>query len=309
MSTDDTRALERIATLRRARPVNHTARLTVLAIAVLGVLAWTVGGLFPDHLFEERARRNLLRFASELVPVPLRESGFDAGVLWTWIVETLERTRGLEAAWITLHLAILSIGFATLFAVLAAPLGARTIAAREPLDEAAGADGGAGGGRWRVLRRSARGSFVLMRALPEYVLAFLLMSLLPWSAWPAVLALAIHNGGILGRLQAETLENLPRAPLVALRQAGASRAQLAFVAGFPLSLGRLLLYVFYRYETCVREATVLGLLGISTLGYVVQDARSKLFYDEMALLIGLGVVLVLAADAASSIVRRFVRDA
>ena len=46
-----------------------------------------------------------------------------------------------------------------------------------------------------------------------------------------------------------------------------------------------------------------------SLGYVIQDARSKLYYDEMALLIGLGVVLVLAADALSYVVRRFVRDA
>lgn len=303
MSADDARTLERIASLRRARPVNWTARSTVAGAALLGLLAWTVGGLFPDHLFEARARTNLARFVRELVPLPLREEGFDAGRLATWIVETLERTRGVEAAWVTLHLSVLAIGLAALFAALAAPLGARTIARREPLDDATD------GGGWRFARRGARGLFVAMRALPEYVLAFLLMSLLPWSAWPAVLALAVHNGGILGRLQAETLENLPRAPLDALRQAGASRAQLAFVAGFPLSLGRLLLYVFYRYETCVREATVLGLLGISTLGYVIQDARSKLFYDEMALLIGLGVVLVLLADGASSIVRRFVRDA
>lgn len=294
---------ERIAELFARRPRSYYVTVSVGLVTLLGALAWTVGGLFPRHLFEAQSRQNLARFMRELEPAPLRDRSWGVGELVEWVGAVLERTRGLEAAWTTLHLAVLAIALSALFAALVAPLGARNIATRDPLD----AERDRGG--WRLVRHLARGSFVATRALPEYVLAFLVMALLPFSAWPAVLALAIHNGGILARLQAETLENLPPAPLRALRGAGATRAQVAFAAGFPLSLGRLLLYVFYRYETCVREATVLGLLGVSTLGYVIQDARSKLYYDEMALLIGLGVVLVLSADAASYVVRRYLRNA
>ena len=53
--------------------------------------------------------------------------------------------------------------------------------------------------------------------MPEYILAYLIMSMLGSPAWPAVLALAIHNTGILGRLHAETIENVERRPLAALR--------------------------------------------------------------------------------------------
>jgi phosphonate transport system permease protein len=294
---------QRIAELAARRPRSRYLIVSVGLVGLLGVLAWTTGGLFPSYLLEASSRQNLARFVGELEPEPLRGRSWSFGELVDWAGNVLERTRGLEAAWTTLHLALLAIALSALFAALVAPLGARNLATREPLDPSQDRGG------WRVLRQFVRGSFVASRALPEYVLAFLFMALLPFSAWPAVLALAIHNGGILARLQAETLENLPAAPLRALRGAGATRAQVAFAAGFPLSLGRQLLYVFYRYETCVREATVLGLLGVSTLGYVIQDARSKLYYDEMALLIGLGVVLVLAADALSYVVRRFVRDA
>ena len=56
--------------------------------------------------------------------------------------------------------------------------------------------------------------------------------------WPAVLALAVHNGGILGRLGAETIENLDPGPLRSLRVIGAPRRSVLAAAVFPLGLGR-----------------------------------------------------------------------
>jgi phosphonate transport system permease protein len=143
---------------------------------------------------------------------------------------------------------------------------------------------------------------------PEYVLAFLFLAILgPDTAWPAIAALALHNGGILGRLEAETIENLDPRPLRALHAIGASRTEI-FIAGvFPQAMGRYLLYFFYRFETCVREATVLGMLGVVSLGFYIQEARAKLYYDEMLLLIGLGALIVLASDLASSLARRYLR--
>ena len=69
-----------------------------------------------------------------------------------------------------------------------------------------------------------------------YLLAGILAGLLlhpfvrGWKAAPAVLALAIHNGGILGRLYGDTFENLPPGAPRALRTLGAGRGQL----GLPL---------------------------------------------------------------------------
>jgi phosphonate transport system permease protein len=129
------------------------------------------------------------------------------------------------------------------------------------------------------------------------------------SAWPAVLALAIHNAGILGRLGADTIENLDAAPLRSLRMLGASRRQLALNAVLPLSLSRFLLYFFYRFETCVREATVLGMLGFVSLGYWIQESRGRQTYDEMLLFVALGALLVLAADVLSIAARAWLRRA
>ena len=116
-----------------------------------------------------------------------------------------------------------------------------------------------------------------MRALPEYLLAFVLLLIFGVNGWPVVLALAIHNAGILGRLDSETIENADPTPLRALCAAGAGRRQMAVVALWPTVFGRGLLYVFYRWETCVREATVLGMLGVVSLGYWIDDGYDVIY--------------------------------
>jgi len=80
-------------------------------------------------------------------------------------------------------------------------------------------------------------------------------------------------------------------------------------AVLPLALPRFLLYFFYRFETCVREATVLGMLGVVSLGYWIQEARARQTYDELLLFVGLGALLVLAADAVSIAARGWLRRA
>jgi len=54
---------------------------------------------------------------------------------------------------------------------------------------------------------------------------------------------------------------------------------------------------------------VLGMLGVVSLGYWIQDARAKQFYDEMVVFVALGALLVLVADLASAAVRALLRRA
>ena len=92
-----------------------------------------------------------------------------------------------------------------------------------------------------------------------------------------------------------------------MRALGATRLQLAAVAIFPATLGRFLLYFFYRWETCVREATVLGLLGFISLGWFIEDARARTHYDEMFLFILLGSAIILIGDLLSALARHRIR--
>lgn len=300
-------AADRIAALRRARPRSRFLRFSLIALAALAAYAWLAGDFDVGELFSTSRAANWERFWTEdALPAPLRD-GVAPGELRAWIAERW-REVGAAGAGRTLGIAVLAIVLAGAAAALLAPLGARTLMICDPylpntrhnaLCHAF----------WVACSGMARFVAVLLRAIPEYVWAFLLLAVFGPSAWPAVLALAIHNAGILGRLGAETLENLPPGPLSALRSAGASRRQLFAVAAFPLALPRWLLLFFYRFETCVREATVLGMLGVVSIGYFITEAKARNRYDEILFLIALGALLVAAADLLSQLARRWVRTA
>lgn len=305
-----------IRALHRRRPRSRLVRWTFIALALVSVWAWSPrvrifglpfgsGEIATGELFSARRRTNLERFLTEsALPEPLRESGFSWRGLVDWAGPILA-DRGWSAMLATLWISILAAVLAAAAATLLAPLAARTLATHDPY-QLCGNECRRGFG-WRALTGTTRLFLVALRAVPEYVWAFLLLAVLGPSAWPVVLALAIHNAGILGRLGADTIENLDVGPLRALRMLGASRRQLAGVAILPLTLPRLLLYFFYRFETCVREATVLGMLGVVSLGYWIQDARARHRYDEMLLLVALGACIVIASDVLSTLARASAR--
>jgi phosphonate transport system permease protein len=159
---------------------------------------------------------------------------------------------------------------------------------------------------YRVLGPVVRFGFVVARSIPEYLIAFLLLSLLGLQVWPLVLALAIHNLGILGRLWGEVVENAePDAPQHAI---GSGRGRLGTFAGtlLPMSFNRFLIYFFYRWETCVKDATVLGMLGLLTLGKLIALAKG-FFWDQMLFYILLGASVILVGDLFSTFLRRKLR--
>lgn len=297
---------EAIRALRRRRPRSIFLRLTGVAMTALVIVSWWSGHFAADEILSQRRMRNLQRFLSELVPHPLQGREFDLAIAWQWARELLA-DRGLTAAAVTLAISMLAIVLAGAGAALLCLPAARNFATPDPFTASLRAPSVARRAFWKSMTFASRSTLVFARAVPEYIWAFLLLILLGPSAWPAVLALAIHNAGILGKLASEVVEDLDHGPLAALRASGASRSQIAVTAIAPLVFNRTLLFFFYRWETCVRDATILGLLGIVSLGYWIQDARARNHYDEMFFLILIGAALVVISDVISAIARESVR--
>lgn len=221
---------------------------------------------------------------------------------WGW--EILDN-KGFEALYTTFLISVAAIVLASVVGALLTIPAARNIATDQPFGLYHGSPSVVSRLLWQITLVVTRGVLILLRAIPEYVWAFLLLAVLGPTVWPIVLAL--HNAGILGKLSAEVTEDLPPAPLGALHALGASRAHVSVMAVLPVALPRFLLFFFYRWETCVREATVLGMLGIASLGFWIQEARARNFYDEMLFLVLLGVVLIIVGDVFSSLARRWLR--
>lgn len=297
---------EEVRRLRQDRPKNRFGRVSAWVLLALVLGSWAMGGFSPAYLFEERRQANLERFLGELRPYPLQGEPWDWGVAWSWAGEVMAE-KGWAAAGQTLAIAVAAIVLAGLLALVLCLPAVRSFAHPQPYLPEPRPPGRGARWLWRGVVGLVRSLLIFLRSLPEYVWAFLLIALLGPTAWPAVLALAIHNAGILGKLGAEVVENLPPKRLSALRGLGAGRSQIAAIGIFPTILPRFLLFFFYRWETCVREATVLGMLGVVSLGFWIQDARARTHYDEMFFLILLGSALVLLGDLLSFVAREAVR--
>ena len=295
-----------VARLKRDRPKSWAVRASVFALFVLGVGSWIGGDFGAGAMFSERRLTNLGSFLIELRPYPLQSTSFDSGVLFRWVWELMQ-SKGLEATIATLAISIAAIFLAGCGGAILSVLATRTLLTPSPFLPALRAIPWPAQLLWGGIVTGSRLCMIFARSIPEYIWAFLFLAVLGPIAWPLVLALAVHNIGILGRLGAEVVENTESPPLTALRALGATRSQMVFSAFYPLAFSRFLLFFLYRWETCVREATVLGMLGISSLGFWIQDARARNHYDEMFFLILLGGILVLIGDLLSAGAREWVR--
>jgi len=292
--------------LRSQRPRSRFAHWSALLLLIVMIGSWWVGDFQVENFLSERRLQNMNRFLHELIPYPLQGREFDFGIAWDWAADVLAR-KGWSATMVTLAISVAAIvlaGFGGAFFSLPA---ARNFTSPEPFLSSLRNPHWAWHFLWRAVVWVTRLFLIFVRAIPEYMWAFLLLAVLGPTAWPAVLALALHNLGVLGKLGAEVVENTEPAPLSALRGLGASHLQIASTGLFPLTFSRFLLFLFYRWETCVREATVLGMLGIVSLGYWIQDSRARNHYDEMFFLVLLGAALVLIGDLLSALARESIR--
>jgi phosphonate transport system permease protein len=303
--THDSNAVE---ALRQARPRARfvSASIALMGMALVGV--WISGALPVADLLQPRNRSNALRFLGELVPHPIATSGWAWTVVADWLSDTLSG-RFHAAVWPTLALSVFSVAVAGAAGAVLSVGASRRFARPDPWAPSDAAARGPARFGWAMIGVACRGLLLVLRSIPTYIYAFVLILVFGLGAWPAVFALVLHNTGILGRLSAEVIEDLEPGVPSAFRALGASRRQIAVLAVAPAAFGRFLLFFFVRWETAVREATVLGLLGFVSIGWFIADARARMQYDTMALFILLGSALIVLGDALSVVVRAQLRRA
>ncbi len=151
---------------------------------------------------------------------------------------------------------------------------------------------------------ATRAVLAFFRAIHELVWALLLVAAIGLSPMAAVLALGIPYGGILGRIYSELLQDVPQAPLDALRRSGASEWRVFLFGRLPMALPDMLSYTFYRLECGIRSAAVLGWVGLGGLGFQVQIALEDLAYSRVWTFLWVLVGMVVLVDLWSSQVRR-----
>lgn len=207
-----------------------------------------------------------------------------------------EKVRGyLDALLETIAIAV----WGTILAVaLAAP--ASVLAARRSLEILA-----PGGSLWRRgLRRVGmflgRRGFDACRGFNEFVLALIFVAILGLGPFAGVLALAVHTFGVLGKVFSDAIESVRTGEIDGVASTGAGPLQTVSFAIVPQIMPIVVSQSLLRFESNVRSASVLGLVGAGGIGFLI-DAKLKAYeFREVATMMILIIIAVSLIDLACS---------
>lgn len=128
--------------------------------------------------------------------------------------------------------------------------------------------------RWPRLIPIFRRLMDIMRAVPEIVIALVLIYVLGGGPVPAMIAIAIHTSGALGKLFSEVAENASLGPVEGLASTGAGWAQRMWLGVMPQVAPNYLSYALLRFEINIRASAILGFVGAGGLGYELRNSMA-----------------------------------
>ena len=144
----------------------------------------------------------------------------------------------------------------------------------------------------------------VLRAVNEFVFALMFVTAVGLGPFAGMLALGIHTGGVLAKLLSETIESIEPGQVEGVAATGAGRLHVIAFGVVPQVMPNFLSYVMLRFESDIRSASVIGMVGGGGIGFYLWDTIRSFKDREAATVILLIVAMVMLTDIVSSRVRR-----
>lgn len=145
---------------------------------------------------------------------------------------------------------------------------------------------------------------IFFRALPEFIVAMILVIAIGFGAVPGILALGFHTMGFLAKFYAESIEHIDENPLEALQVMGASKWQVFAFGIIPQIMPSFMGNNFYILDRNIRMATMLGIVGAGGIGYELQSSFRMFEYERVSAIIILIFLTIFLIDNISSYIRK-----
>ncbi len=246
----------------------HTLGKTAVALGVGLVLAWAWRGaqIDPGLLWGNAA--NSVEFARDFLRPDFS--------LWRDLIEQMA---------VTVHMALWG---SLLAIVMSVPLGLLAAGNIAP---------------WWV-RQPVRRALDALRAINEMVFAFIFMVAVGLGPFAGTLALCVHTAGVLGKLFSEAVEGIDPRPVEGIRATGANKMEEIVWGVLPQVLPLWTSYALYRFESNVRSATVVGIVGAGGIGYLLNERFRVYDYGGVSAIMLLIAATVTVIDLASARLRK-----
>ena len=142
------------------------------------------------------------------------------------------------------------------------------------------------------------------RAINEMVFAMLFVVAVGLGPFAGVLALWIHTTGVLAKLFSEAVEAIDPQPVEGIKATGATQVQQVIFGIIPQVLPLWISFALYRFESNVRSATVLGIVGAGGIGMVLWEYIRGFYYAETSAVLIIIVLSVSLLDMGSQRLRK-----
>lgn len=145
------------------------------------------------------------------------------------------------------------------------------------------------------------------RAINEMVFAMLFIVAVGLGPFAGVLALAVHTTGTLAKLFSEAVEAIDPRPVEGIRATGAHKLVEIAYGVLPQVMPLWLSFMLYRFESNVRSASVVGMVGAGGIGVVLFEViRGFQYAQTCAVLIILAVSVTLIDLLSATLRKRFI---
>lgn len=271
-----TRPLPSIESARAACPgafPDHSRRRYLYLVGALVVLVLFFAGLGVLGFSLDRVSRGLARLGGVfgmMIPPTSR------GQSWTYIKAIAE----------TVAMAFIGTLVASIVAIPLGFLGAKNTMPLGPL------------------RFLTRRGFDVIRGLDSLIWAIVFVSVIGLGPFAGILAIAVNDAGVLAKLHAEAIENADAEQNKGIRATGAGRLQVMRFSILPQVLPVFLSNTLYFFESNVRSATILGVVGAGGIGLYLMDRILINAWPQVAFIIILNLITVAVIDALSYRIRR-----
>ena len=279
--TEHVREVKSQAMSSALKPFISNARRLVgwMLLLFLGVASFALSGFTPQILTQAGIAARLTDFVRRMLPPDI-----------SWVFLSSLGTALLQTIAISFMGTLIGMALAV---VLAVPAISTLIIVRSDSP-----------GRHQVVGRvwrwllywGTRLVLNVLRSIPELVWVLICILAVGIGPFAGTIALGLHTGGVLGKLYAETMEEVPFRPVEALRSLGARPLQLLLWAMWPQARPLLSSYTFLRWEMNLRASTILGLVGGGGLGQAIYNNVQLGFYPRLSTLILLTYALVFTSD-------------
>jgi phosphonate transport system permease protein len=192
----------------------------------------------------------------------------------------------VQASIVTLDTALIGTTIGLVLSLLITPFAARNLSPH------------------RVVYEITRVVIAFTRTIPAFIFALYMVVVVGLGPYPVALALAIHSVGTLGKLFAETIEDMDMGPVDALRAAGAGRLQVFLHAVLPGVAPSFVSLSLYRFDVNVRDSLAAGFVGGAGIGFLLFNSIQLFQYRDAAMELTVMLVLLLAVERVSTVMRK-----